>query len=87
MADFVGVKRKCGFTTKCNFEKISVAKELLRSGRPRKLTSRDESCFFKNVRINPTKSNSYLASDFSSKLPNFSLQNGGGSVGILGCKF
>ncbi|RMZ99689.1 hypothetical protein BpHYR1_045192 [Brachionus plicatilis] len=48
----------------CNYEKTSVAKQLPRSGRPRKLTSRDESCIFRKVRINLTKSYRQLTSDF-----------------------
>ncbi|RMZ96899.1 hypothetical protein BpHYR1_018792 [Brachionus plicatilis] len=48
-ADLVGVSRKCVITTKL------VAKELPRSGRPRRLTSRDESYIFRkfpNVSVN-----------------------------------
>ncbi|RNA06125.1 transposable element Tcb1 transposase [Brachionus plicatilis] len=47
IADLVGVSRKCVFTTKYNYEKTSVAKKLPKSGRPRKLTSRDESYIFR----------------------------------------
>ncbi|RNA04726.1 hypothetical protein BpHYR1_020098, partial [Brachionus plicatilis] len=49
------------------------SKELPRSGRPRKLTIRDESCIFRKVRINPKKSYRQLASDLSSKFPNVSV--------------
>ncbi|RNA27093.1 hypothetical protein BpHYR1_032354 [Brachionus plicatilis] len=55
IADLGGVSRKCVFTAKCNYEKTLVAKELPRSGRPRKLTNLDESCIFRkfpNVSVN-----------------------------------
>ncbi|RNA43729.1 hypothetical protein BpHYR1_016995, partial [Brachionus plicatilis] len=70
MADLGRVSRKCMITTKRNYEKTSVVKELPRSGRPRKLTSRDESYIFRRVIINPSTSYRQLASDFSSKFPN-----------------
>ncbi|RNA32440.1 prenylcysteine oxidase-like [Brachionus plicatilis] len=47
IADLVGASRKCVITTKRNYEKTSVVKELTRSARPRKLTSRDESYVFR----------------------------------------
>ncbi|RNA09786.1 hypothetical protein BpHYR1_011470 [Brachionus plicatilis] len=47
IADLVGVSRKRVITTKRNYEKTPVVKELPRSGRPRKLTSRDESYIFR----------------------------------------
>ncbi|RNA08376.1 Paired box and Transposase domain containing [Brachionus plicatilis] len=73
IADLVGVSRKCVITTKRNYEKKSVVKELPRSGRPRKLTSRDESYIFRKVRINPTTSYRQLTFDFSSKFPNVTV--------------
>ena len=43
------------------------AKELLRSGRPPKFTSRDESYIFRKMRTNPTLSFMGLTTDFNSK--------------------
>ncbi|RNA38365.1 hypothetical protein BpHYR1_035455 [Brachionus plicatilis] len=70
IADLVAVSRKCVITTKPNYEKTSVVKELPRSARPQKLSSRDESYIFRELRINLTTSYRQLASDFSSKFPN-----------------
>ncbi|RNA33330.1 hypothetical protein BpHYR1_028251 [Brachionus plicatilis] len=61
IADLVGVSRKCVITTKRNYKKISVVKELRRSARPRNSTSRDESYIFRKIRINPTTSYRQLA--------------------------
>ncbi|RNA32819.1 Transposase domain containing [Brachionus plicatilis] len=58
IADLVEVSSKCVITTKRNYEKTFVIKELPRSGRPRK------SYIFRKVRINPTTSYRQLSSDF-----------------------
>ena len=67
IAQLVGVSEKCVFTTKRNYDTTSSCKELPRSGRPSKLTSRDESYIFRKVRVNPSISYRQLAADFSSK--------------------
>lgn len=73
IAELVGVSEKCVRTTKKNLEKYGRPKESPRSGRPRKLTDRDEAYLFRQVRKYPTLSNRNIASDFNSKFENIKI--------------
>ncbi|MDQ5930221.1 MAG: hypothetical protein QG594_2008 [Bacteroidota bacterium] len=70
IARLVGVSRKCVQTTQKNFEVENVVGELPKSGRPPKLSCKDESWLFRRVRVEPTISCGKLASEFSSREDN-----------------
>ena len=65
IAQLLGVSDKCVRTTKKNLELVGSPKELPRSGRPSKLTKKDKSCLFREVRREPTISLRNLAHQFS----------------------
>ncbi len=70
IAEKIGVSVNCVSTTKKNYEATGTVADLPRAGRPNKLTERDVSSLFKQVRADPKVSNRKLAEDFNSKFPN-----------------
>lgn len=73
IAKILGVSPKCVITTKKNFENGHVYGELPRSGKPKKLTPRDESWLFRQVRKEPTLSCKRLANEFNSRFKQVSI--------------
>ncbi|RNA40056.1 Homeodomain-like DNA binding domain-containing transcription [Brachionus plicatilis] len=67
IAKLLGVSPKCVFSTKKRYEETGSVSDRSRSGRPRKLTLRDENYIFREIRKDPTSSYQELATDFNSK--------------------
>ncbi|RNA16741.1 hypothetical protein BpHYR1_015960 [Brachionus plicatilis] len=67
IAKLFGVSPKCVSSTKKRDEETGSVSDRSRSGRPRKLTFRDENYIFREIRKDPTSSYQKLATDFNSK--------------------
>ena len=67
IAKLLGVSPKCVSSTKKRYEETGSVSDRSRSGRPRKLTFRDENYIFREIRKDPTSSYQKLATDFNSK--------------------
>ena len=73
IAKLVGVSEKCVRTSKKNLELVGSPIELPRPGRVSKLSEKDKSALFREVRKEPTKSLRNLASEFNDCLQNSSV--------------
>ncbi|RNA19634.1 Homeodomain-like DNA binding domain-containing transcription factor, partial [Brachionus plicatilis] len=67
IAKLLGVSPKCVSSTKKRYEETGTVSDRSRSGRPRKLTLRDESYIFREIRKYPSSSYQKLYTDFNSK--------------------
>lgn len=67
IAKLLGVSPKCVSSTKKRYEETGSVSDRSRSGRPRKLSFRDENYIFREIRKDPTLSYQKLATDFNSK--------------------
>jgi transposase len=65
IAELLGVSPKCVSATKQRYEETGSVGDRERSGRPRKLSYRDENYIFREIRKNPTISNQKLATEFN----------------------
>ncbi|RNA39496.1 hypothetical protein BpHYR1_003305 [Brachionus plicatilis] len=70
-----GVSPKCVSSTKKRYEETGTVSDRSRSGRPRKLTLRDENYIFREIRNDPTSSYQKLATDFNSKTQAVRISN------------
>ncbi|RNA04004.1 hypothetical protein BpHYR1_001295 [Brachionus plicatilis] len=66
-AKLLGVSPKCVSSTKKRYEEIGTVSDRSRSGRPWKLTLRDENYIFREIRKDPTSCYQKLATDFNSE--------------------
>lgn len=73
IAKIVGVSAKCVWTTRKNYNEKNIIGECPKSGRPTKLTSRDENALFRMVRLNPNLSYRRLAASFNSRTEKISI--------------
>ena len=67
IANMLGVSPKCVSSKIKRYEETGTVSDRSRSGRPRKLTFRDENYIFREIRKDPTSSYQKLATDFNSK--------------------
>ena len=73
IAKLCKVSRCCVQTTLRNYKETKTVSDLPRSGRPPKLSLRDQSYLFKETRINPRISLRRLTANFNSKFENHSV--------------
>ncbi|RNA03931.1 hypothetical protein BpHYR1_034044 [Brachionus plicatilis] len=74
-AKLSGVSPKCGSSTKKRYEETGSVSDRSRSGRPWKLTLRDENYIFREIRKDPTSSYQKLVTDFNSKTQEVRISN------------
>ena len=63
IANMLGVSQKCVYSKKKRYEETGTVSDRSRSGRPRKLTFRDENYIFREIRKDHTSSYQKLATD------------------------
>ncbi|RNA24013.1 Homeodomain-like DNA binding domain-containing transcription [Brachionus plicatilis] len=80
IAKLLGVSPKCVSSTEKRYEETSSVSNRSSSGRPWKLTLRDENYIFREIRKDPTSSYQKLATDFNSKTQGWCNQRLNGTV-------
>ena len=75
IAKLVGVSEKCVWTTRKNYREKNLIGECPKSGRPAKLTWRDQNVLYRMVRLHPSISYRSLAAEFNARTENFSISS------------